>query len=157
MVNNKFSERPVSLAEQVYVMKRHFPNFHLRWKKNIVTWIGIIQPAQLSNDYTIKITHQLHQAPDVYVLKPQLTNGREDQSIPHTYPGNRLCLYHPKKREWSQQMHIAETIVPWTSLWLFYYEIWRATGDWLGDGEHPDWRGYKRRSLIYHLNCLKLT
>lgn len=155
MGGKTFPERPVSLAEQIAVMKLHFPNFHLRWKKNIVTWIGAIQPTRLSNNYTIKIIHQLHRAPNVYVLKPQLTNGPEGETIPHTYPENRLCLYHPRKQEWSQQMRIAETILPWASLWLFYYEIWQATGEWLGGGEHPDWRRNKRRSLIYHLNCLK--
>ena len=30
-----------------------------------------------------------------------------------------------------------ETIVPWASLWLYYYEVWHATGEWLGGGEHP--------------------
>lgn len=31
-------------------------------------------------------------------------------------------------------MLIANTIVPWTSEWLFYYEIWLATGQWHGGG-----------------------
>ena len=34
-------------------------------------------------------------------------------------------------------MKIALTIVPWLSLWLFYYEVWRATGTWYGGGTHP--------------------
>jgi hypothetical protein len=33
-------------------------------------------------------------------------------------------------------MLIATTIVPWLALWLFYYEIWRITGKWLGKGAH---------------------
>lgn len=27
---------------------------------------------------------------------------------------------------------IAETIVPWTALWLLYYELWLETDEWLG-------------------------
>ena len=34
-------------------------------------------------------------------------------------------------------MWIADTILPWTSLWLYFYELWHATGQWLGGGEHP--------------------
>jgi hypothetical protein len=49
----------------------------------------------------------------------------------------RLCLYLPSADEWMPTQLIAETIVPWTSLWLFYYETWHATGEWLGGGDHP--------------------
>jgi hypothetical protein len=31
-------------------------------------------------------------------------------------------------------MSIAATIVPWLSLWLYYYEVWLATGAWEGGG-----------------------
>jgi hypothetical protein len=34
-------------------------------------------------------------------------------------------------------MRIADTIVPWLILWLFYYEIWHVTGEWKGGGVHP--------------------
>ena len=34
-------------------------------------------------------------------------------------------------------MLIAETIVPWASEWLFYYEIWKGTGEWYGGGDWP--------------------
>jgi hypothetical protein len=154
MVGKRFPLQPVSLLEQIAMMKRYFPEFHWRWKQNVVTWIGEIQPAPLSRRYRVRIIHQLYRAPDVYVLQPQLVNGRNDESLPHTYPGDRLCLYHPQKREWSQQRHIATTIVPWTSLWLFYYEIWQVTGDWMGGGEHPNLSKQRQQSLIYELNHL---
>ena len=34
-------------------------------------------------------------------------------------------------------MLIVDTTIPWTSEWLIYYEIWRATGDLYGGGEAP--------------------
>ena len=34
-------------------------------------------------------------------------------------------------------MFIADTIVPWACEWLLHYEIWLATGEWHGGGEHP--------------------
>ena len=32
---------------------------------------------------------------------------------------------------------ISETIMPWLALWLFHYEAWHATGEWLGGGQEP--------------------
>jgi hypothetical protein len=40
-------------------------------------------------------------------------------------------------------MAVADTTVPWTALWLYHYEVWHATGEWLGGGiDHH--RGRKR-------------
>lgn len=48
-----------------------------------------------------------------------------------------LCLYHPKYREFNGTDFLCDTIIPWTSLWLYYYEVWHLTDEWLGGGEHP--------------------
>lgn len=34
-------------------------------------------------------------------------------------------------------MYLNATIIPWTSEWLFNYEVWLATGEWRGGGMHP--------------------
>ena len=34
-------------------------------------------------------------------------------------------------------MRSDQTVVPWTSLWLFYFEDWLASNEWKGGGEHP--------------------
>ena len=34
-------------------------------------------------------------------------------------------------------MRIDQTIVPWTALWLFYFEEWLFSDEWKGGGEHP--------------------
>ena len=34
-------------------------------------------------------------------------------------------------------MRLDQTIVPWTTLWLFYFEEWLASDDWKGGGMHP--------------------
>ena len=54
--------------------------------------------------------------------------------LPHTYPGNELCLFYPG--EWQHDRFLAVTIVPWTAEWLLHYEIWLATGEWTGGGRH---------------------
>jgi hypothetical protein len=152
MVLNTFpNERPIALAEQVVRMKQLLPDFSCRWKRNIVSWIGYLQPTALSCCYKVKVTHQLHQSPCVHVLNPSL-QAKPEESIPHIYPGQRLCLYHPKRREWSQQMYIAETIIPWASSWLMYYERWHMTGEWLGGGEHPNLVARRRRNIFQLLD-----
>jgi hypothetical protein len=34
-------------------------------------------------------------------------------------------------------MFLANTILPWACLWLFYFEDWLITSQWKGGGEHP--------------------
>jgi len=34
-------------------------------------------------------------------------------------------------------MAIADTIIAWASEWLFFYELWLATGEWHGGGHDP--------------------
>jgi hypothetical protein len=58
------------------------------------------------------------------------------RALPHVYPLNTLCLFLGN-REWHESIPIADTLVPWASEWLLYYELWLATGEWLGGGEHP--------------------
>jgi hypothetical protein len=31
-------------------------------------------------------------------------------------------------------MLLSQTILPWASEWLFYYELWLASDTWFGDG-----------------------
>ena len=72
---------------------------------------------------------------------PRRSRGcADDPVIPHVYPGPRPCPYLPGSGEWSLDQFVADTIVPWTSLWLYHYEVWHATGEWLGGGVHPKTR-----------------
>ncbi|MBU8880105.1 hypothetical protein BGM26_14070 [Bacillus sp. FJAT-29790] len=139
-----FKKFHIPISQQIIAMNLAFPEFNVEWKKNTVIWTGNLQPTPLSKSYTVEISYSLDmQQPEVIVLSPKLTT-RGDEKIPHVYPGNKLCLFRPKKKEWTREMLIAETIVPWTSLWLYYYETWHATGEWLGGGEHPNKKRKKR-------------
>lgn len=91
----------------------------------------------MSQEYRIKVLYKLDEPPKVWVLSPVLVNRSEHEPIPHVYPGPRPCLYLPYSGEWAPDRFIADTIIPWTSLWLYYYEVWHATGEWVGGGEHP--------------------
>ncbi|HYM07249.1 MAG TPA: hypothetical protein VE377_25720 [Candidatus Dormibacteraeota bacterium] len=36
-------------------------------------------------------------------------------------------------------MRLSHSIIPWLALWLMFYEMWRATGEWYGGGiSHGD-------------------
>ena len=144
---NKFRRRrSLNLGQQVMAMKWMYPQFSEQWHRNRVSWTGTIQPTALSSQYTVRITYQLDQHPVVDIVSPKLRPREDDESISHTYPGDRPCLYHPRLREWHSGLPIAETIIPWLSLWLYFYEVWHATGEWLGKGEHPKAKGGKKVS-----------
>ncbi|QQS33991.1 MAG: hypothetical protein IPM50_05290 [Acidobacteriota bacterium] len=78
------------------------------------------------------------QHPEIRVLEPQLTLAPGAKRLPHIYPGKSLCLYTRSKQEWDSSKYVADTVIPWISSYLFYYELWLATGKWFGDGTEPE-------------------
>lgn len=139
-----FRPQRLSLAQHILRMEVLHPQFRHTWKAERVVWVGPITAAGMVREYQIRIAYRLKDSPAVHVEHPHLQN-RGEAPIPHVYPGNRLCLYLPGSGEWSPKLFIAETIVPWTSLWLYYYEVWHATGEWLGGGVHPQSKEEKHR------------
>lgn len=140
--------KSLTVGQQVLSMEKHFPKFQLSWNRGVALWIGDLQPAPASETYTIKVRYALDSVPGVWVTSPELIDRPDGAKIPHVYEGKRLCLYLPGSGEWERTMFIAETIIPWASLWLYHYEVWHATGEWLGGGVHPTIRrsaGKKQR------------
>lgn len=129
--------KPVNLAMQQFIIKNLYPQWNCKIVGNQMTCIGKIKPSELSRTYTIGIYYTLKKNPKVMVIKPKLEKNSEGNKPPHLYPGDFLCLYHPWFNEWDKSKIIAQTIIPWISLWLYYYEIWLATGEWKGGGIHP--------------------
>lgn len=80
--------------------------------------------------------------PDLFVMSPDLIQLSGAENPPHIYrhtgAGTKLCLWWPKQREWLPQMNLADTFIPWTQQWLWYFEDWLTTRDWAGGGEHPE-------------------
>ena len=120
------------------LMRAMFPSFRLHRRGAEFSWVGPLQPSEASATYTVRITYSDGSIPKVYLVAPQLTAREGSNRIPHTYEnGTRLCLYAPLRNEWRNTKPISLTIVPWTCLWLYYYEAWHATGEWLGGGHDP--------------------
>lgn len=135
----------LSLEKQARRMRELFPGFELRCETGCYSWYGTIQPLETSAQYRVRIRYALDKQPEVKVLDPKLEKRGDGGRIPHVYPGNNLCLYRPRKQEWTDQKYIADTIVPWTSLWLMFYEYWLVTGEWMGGGEHPEHKARERK------------
>jgi hypothetical protein len=74
--------------------------------------------------------------PSVRVLAPRLVNVPGRRQPPHTFGDGTLCLYHTDDFRWDGTQLIAATIVPWACEWCYFYELWVATGEWLGP-EYP--------------------
>jgi hypothetical protein len=104
------------------------------------TWRYSATPSALSRDYDIRIEFKQGNWPEIFVDAPDLHVLAEGRRIPHLYQQKppRLCLYLPKTYEWQSWMRLDQTIVPWATLWLFYFEEWLTSDDWKGDGMHPD-------------------
>ena len=91
-------------------------------------------------------TRDIHQMfPVVQVIKPKLhvpQQNEDHNGFPHVYvnplnaASSPLCLFDPRRGEWTYNDLVAETTVPWTADWLCCYEGWLATGEWLGGGSH---------------------
>jgi hypothetical protein len=137
MASSYVSRKDLTLGQQVFRMRTKYPRFVPQMRRGAVSWSGSLKPTEMSADYRIRICYKLGTRPEVSVLEPQLRGSSDGKPIPHIFPGNYLCLYQPRYREWLPTMFIADTIIPWAALWLYYYEVWHATGDWLGGGEHP--------------------
>nr|HPI87014.1 hypothetical protein [Bacteroidales bacterium] len=94
--------------------------------------------SPLSDSYNIKIVYDIDNHPDIYVIKRKLKLFSGATSLPHVYDTAKqhLCVYYRTAKEWNKSMPIVDSIVPWTSEWLYHYEFWLATGTWHGKGIH---------------------
>jgi hypothetical protein len=146
---------PLSVKKQEDRLRQLYPDFrprlHTDW---IEIWEGPLQPImqiwrvrilyfsrrdfgdwRLGNPYVT-----------VTVINPPI--GRDPRGTgeppPHVYRHGylpdypALCLFDPAADEWSPEAFIADTIVPWTIEWLFWFEVWLLTGEWKGGGRHPE-------------------
>jgi len=128
--------KKISLAVQTLNLKKMFPESKDQIRKNCLTWEADLTPSALSKTYTVQLIYKLNKSPNILVKKPNLIVP-DGKRLPHTYSGDRLCLYYPGIGEWRGNLLLARTIVPWISEWLLNYEIWLATNTWCGGGIHP--------------------
>lgn len=130
--------KPYNIAQQMAGIKTRFPAFNVTINKDELIAYGSIQPTERSVVYDIRIKYRLKDRPQIIVLNPILKRNSQGEKIPHMYGQKSLCLYRPKYGQFTSSDLICDTIIPWTSLWLYHYETWHITGEWKGGGEHPE-------------------
>lgn len=142
MVNKKyFHLKPIKLVQQMISLNRLYKDSKCFIKRNTLYWYGRICPTPLSRTYSVKIIFSYYQPIEVLIYGDELQK-LDSIDFPHKYHIDlekkiiKICLYR-YNYEFSKYKFISNTIIPWIVEWLYYYEIWLSTNEWLGGGEHP--------------------
>jgi hypothetical protein len=137
--NEHFSAgRCLTFSEQIHRMAVICPWFNLHSMRRQVEalWFGEVRPTAVSDLYTVSLRHRANWCPEVRVASPALRIRPGAKSLPHVYGDGSLCLH--TLSDWQPSRFIADFVVPWVSIWLYFYEVWFATGLWIGGGTHPE-------------------
>jgi len=144
-----FRTNPISLARQKLAICSSFGGSICDINKNQLTWLGEIKPTPLSKKYNVLIVYQMDKNPKVWIVGDELEK-LDSPEFPHKFDVDeknkmvRICLY--RYSEFNPFKLISNTIIPWTIEWLYFYELWLATGEWLGGGEHVD-SGFSKTNI----------
>ena len=134
---NRFRQSVLSVRDQLAWVKQFHSSFDGLASGGTLRCVGWVQPTPLNQIYRVEIRYIYKEIPTAKVRDPELRRRVAGERIPHTYADDEPCLYLPGKRDWGPEKKIAMTIIPWLSVWLFYYEAWLGTGEWQGGGVHP--------------------
>lgn len=101
-----------------------------------------VSPTPIARVYRCLLKVYPSKFPELLVMDPDLKTVAEGRVLPHVYPhvgrGTKLCLWLPRTQEWSAQMRLSDTYLPWAAEWLDYFEEWLVTDVWAGGGVHPE-------------------
>lgn len=134
----RIRQRPVPLPIQQLNLRRVWPDLHTKLARNILVATGSILPAALTQRYRVRLEYRLGNDPKVWVEEPRIMAARgPGEFVPHVYDRStepRPCLFYSHTREWDSGKLLAYTVLPWLLAWLSFYEVWLATGAWIGGG-----------------------
>src|ERR1700731_4390351 len=126
---------PLSVAQQYFALRSNpICAGEGQMRRGSLTWEYEVQPSLLSRTYAVRITYRVGEKPQVVIRSPSLIELARPRRLPHVYQQNPtlLCLYRSAKGDWTARMRLDQTIVPWTTLWLFFFEDWLASNEWKG-------------------------
>lgn len=133
-------KKAIRLFDQMMTLRAAYPSASCELHNGTLFWMGKVKPTPLSREYDVVLIYSDSQVPKVWVIGDGLQKI-DDPGFPHKYDVDaknnmvQICLY--RYREFTRDKFLANTIIPWTIEWLYFYEIWLATGEWCGGGEHP--------------------
>jgi hypothetical protein len=130
-------------SEQLKKIKADFPDVRIvRNSWNSFQIVLEIQPTAISEKYNLMVIYEQNRWIQVFVIDKKLKIAVNRSKLPHVYNSKKqqLCLFSPSKKEWNGFNYIVDTIIPWASEWLYYYELWLPEGKWYGGGhnEYPN-------------------
>lgn len=132
-----YDKSAISLQRQAESVRKQWPDLSIRIRKSTLEIEGKIQPTPLTLSYRFRLKYSVGSAPKIWILEPKLLTEKNGQKLEHVYrPDERPCVFHPAI-DWTSRTYLGTTVIPWLSEWLFFYEIWLATDEWLGGGVHP--------------------
>lgn len=127
----------ITACAQLYRLLHDFPESEGQMTSGqAFVWRYKLHPQANSDFYDIEIRYaDAWTYPKVYVKTPLALYPKADK-LPHVFDAEKqqICLNFNK--EWDKTRAISPYYVPWASEWLFYYEAWVITGEWLGGGIH---------------------
>lgn len=110
-------------------------------EKDYFYWEFDVKPSTFSRVYRVLLIWDFSKNnPRVYILNEEVHKVANKRVIPHLYSQEKiqLCLFKPSYNQFSMSMSLCETIIPWTYLWISYYEEWLYSDEWKGGGIHPE-------------------
>ena len=126
-------------------------NWVVKRQGSTINATGKVRPSALCQQYTVQVRYKDGQQPKISVLDPPLERQPDGTEIPHMYAQRRLCTFHPGYGDWTRAKFLADTVIPWISEWLLFYEFWLATGEWYGGGVHTP-AGHSKRPTVAGTN-----
>ncbi len=148
----KLRNRTKSIDQQIAQIKVNYSNFSTTIHRNKLIVSGELRPTARSSNYKFMLEYTIHKVPKVRIVTPKLVINELSEPIPHMYGQKHLCLFQPKYSEFKASDFLANTVIPWISLWLYFYEQWHITGKWLGGGEHPKVKINKSKLISNKVN-----
>ena len=141
--NGKRTFNGLLSSEQLKKIKADFPDVRVvRNSWNSFQIVLEIQPTAISEKYHLMVIYKQNSSVKVFVIDKKLKIAANRSKLPHVYNSKKqqLCLFSPSKKEWKGFNYIVDTIIPWSSEWLYYYELWLPEGKWYGGGhnEYPN-------------------
>ncbi len=77
--------------------------------------------------YKIRVECSTTLPPKIFIEEPVVSKMK------HMYKDRSLCLYHWSKFKWGDDKSIAQNLIPWVYMWIYFYELWLKTDKWYGD------------------------
>lgn len=125
------------LLKNCHAINRKYSESSYKINRGKVVVDIFLQPSEGSMKYKVKLIAKVgSKNVEVFVVDPNIRKLKKQVAIPHLYSNGSLCLYYSDYDEWSYEDLWADTLIPWTCLWLYFFELWLATGEWLGGGIH---------------------